>query len=123
MIYSIVALISYIAPFYAPSVVWWLIFLCPYFTLRFVLSKPKLSSYMLWSVIVTTLHLIPLCRALIAMAHGAFIWKIALPLFTIVYTALYPFCWLWITSMYIDRKNLVWSLCIWTISTTLYFMS
>ncbi len=117
------AALCYLIPFYFP-IAWPLIWLFPSFLLHLSFYKtlsPK--AIIIWSVTVTTFHLLPLCNSLIAMAAGPFLFKLVAPFLLILYVSLYPIAWLMITSALLRSvSSFSLFLFLWTIFFWLYLL-
>ncbi len=122
----LLAAFAYTFPYYFPEYCWPLIFLFP--TLLFLwltLSTPSNTELFYWSFATIALHLLPICDALIHMAHGPSYLKIIPPLALIFYVSLFLTLWL-TTANYLIHKKWCHStnkqLIIWTVLLWLYLL-
>ena len=118
----ILSIACYTLPFYLPAL-WPIAWLFPVFLLHGALKKISLKAILFWSGSITAIQLLPLCAALIAMAHGPAILKLIAPALLIAYVSLYPITWLFVTNRILQKiDSFDGSLIVWTFSFWIYLL-
>lgn len=123
LLLGILAALCYTVPFIWPTYCCFLIFLFPMFLFLFLTYRPTNHILFYWSFSVITIHLLPICDALLFMADGPVMLRCIPPFLLIFYVTCYPTLWLIITTWFLQRSwcsSIPIQLILWTISSWLY---
>jgi len=125
LMFLLLATIAYSLPFIMPSSFWWLIFLFPPFLfLAIYQNKLRWPHLFIWSITISTIHLLPIGDAIIRMTSASLSLQLLPTIILILYVALYPFGFLMgVRVLFRTVSTLFEKVLIWTVGFWLYLLT